>query len=293
MNPLAKINNTTVIRKNRQLLMVLALVPEFQREVKSLRKRFEIPPDGYPFDSAESRREVDLKIGMESRSLDDKQLGMFSKPMFGFEIPTSPRPFQQEIMRIGRKFKLPYNLYSNCTSGVAWMVICDRIAVEDRNWDIEHDFKYGNELCRWISLKAYTPLSKEEIQEAMSALNKELKVRLYPSLSKDRRVHDQFENVMDILEEMLKRTERPKKKKTYTPGGYLDTVKKAKISDKRLRQLEKIHRGEVSMVSTVRSWKEAAGRKAPKTKALLKRLKKLAVYYFGYGLTDRDESGTH
>lgn len=182
-------------RRNWQLMILLELVLEFQKEVSKVRAQFGIPLQGmitdheknalrYEYNEAEEykiNREADKKLS---------SLGEFFTYPLAFGTEPEEKPFQKEIIRIGEKFGLPYNLYSGSMYGVSWYILRNRISVPESNWNLETDLDN-----RWVGIRAYSALDKKEAEEAIAELNREL------SKGKRRRMKTDTErNLFEVVE---------------------------------------------------------------------------------------------
>lgn len=75
---------------------------------------------------------------------------------------------------------------------------------------------------KWISIKAYAPLSKEEIEQATKKLRELQKEFLPPKVTLDLRPKMDIDLAIKIEKEMLKRMKTIKKE----PNTYLKTIEK-------------------------------------------------------------------
>lgn len=266
--------------RDRMLFQLLVMIPEFQRDITSLRKQFGIPSTGFDTDVAARK-----KIGQNSQVKND-ELGFFHvMPLaHGFGEP-NPNPFQVEVIRIGEKFKLPYNFYYSAVLGVAWYAVRGIIALMERNWLIEYDTHTPK---RWVGIRAFSHMDKRQIRRAVSEMNKEIMNHMPEPLSADVRTRTNIENDLVIISEMIDRTEQPRKKKIYVKGNYLDIIKKQSIhlSSKKMRELEVLNKNSVKKGYTVKTWKQIGKKRGEAIKAVKKRLDPLAKKLFGYGLKE-------
>lgn len=240
-------------RRNWQILIVLEQVPEFQKEVQAIRKRFGIPERGFITDYERNPHHFEYDPHEESRvthEADSKRdsLGLFTiRPLALGEKPMSD--FRREIIRIGEKFRLPFNLYADSLYGLTWYVLRNRISVPAQNWNIDNDLVISNRTLpmRWAVIRAYQPLDDAEAKEAITELNKTLREHLPMALGKSRRMKADTERHLFEVVELL-------------------------TSEKPERAGDRV---------------AASGQK----RALLKRANKLAKELFGYGIkVDTNES---
>lgn len=208
----------TAAGRNGKLFLLLTAVPEFQKDVADLRKRFRIPPRGYITDHEKNPRyEYDRKDQERAdRDADKKldELGTFYSRPFSPEFDaarTKNKPFEAEIRRIGEKFRLPYNLYSDSICGLAWYVVRGLITVVERNWDLDTDIRHDERALpvRWAVIRAYLPLDEMEATEAINELNTALRDALPAALGKRRRLKEDPAKYLDQIALMLEQEDLP------------------------------------------------------------------------------------
>lgn len=222
-------------RRNWRIFMLLEMVPEFRKDVANLRAKHGIPIRGYITDYERSPYRHEYDRAAEERSNKDaiekiKALGHFLDTAHTAPLRkphAEMRLFQKDIFKIGEKFRLAYNLYHSSNYGLAWLIVRNRVAVPERNWEIEADLIYQDRPLplRHASIRAYMPLDDAESSEAIAELNNVLRGHLPKQLGENRRMHKRSEKQLSQVESLLE-----------TTYGQDDWVPK---SDRERKQLER------------------------------------------------------
>ena len=201
-------------------------------------------------------------------------------------------PFNQGVIAIGEKFRLPYNLYNDWMYGIAFYVLTNRIRVPNVNWELDSDKPKGSRKPRWVGIRIYAPLNADEIKGASRSLK-----QVYPGLigyyaAADRHARIELEDNLPIVEGLLKRHGTPKRVKQYL--GYLAIIAKQGFrSAAEKRKLEKIHAKCIKLGFDMPTSREIARRMAKTgevARNALVRLNKTAIKMFGYGFKNTDTS---
>lgn len=198
-------------RRNYRVMALLMLVLEFQQEVREARKRFKIPPRGYitDYDRNASLHPYDQKDAERANRDSDaklKQLGFFMEWSLALrDSAPTPSEFQREVIRIGEKFRLPYNFYKDSSYGIAWYIIRGLAAFPEQNWEIDTDLYISDRALpiHWAVIRAYSPLDDVEAKKAIHELNETLKRGIPKALAKERRIKRGSEKRLDEINELL------------------------------------------------------------------------------------------
>ena len=198
-------------RRNYRVMALLMMVPEFQQEVREVRRRFKIPPRGYITDydrNADLNPYDQMDVERANRDSDAKlkQLGFFVEWPFALrDSAPAPSEFQRKVIRIGEKFCLPYNFYKDSSYGIAWYIIRGRVAFPEQNWEIDTDLQISDRALpiRWAVIRAYSPLDDVEAKEAIHELNEILKRGMPKALAKERRIKRDSEKRLDEINDLL------------------------------------------------------------------------------------------
>jgi len=272
-------------------MLLLQMVPEFQREIAKLRKKFDIPIGGYQSYYEEDFTEKEMRAAI--KKTDDqlhnklKQLGYFMPTPIGFvEKQTEPESFEHGVIQIGEKFRLPYNLYNGYERGVAWYALQGRILVPPQNWEAQNDPLHQDRPLpiRWAAIRAYAPLDKKEAGEAIATLNQMLRKNMPKKLVAEKRLHDNDERRLAEVAKMLERHQLKGKGRTrYVAGTYLDIARKSKgATEKKMRTLERQNPHDLVRATPM----------SDRERKMRERFNDLAIELFGFGLLQPDSKRT-
>lgn len=263
-------------------MRLLVLVPEFQKDVRSVRKEkeFGIPENGFQSDE-------ELDRWFQERGL----LFHGMKPSWFYKKPPI-NPFKDRVKEIGEKFNLPYHFYYSALYGVGYYILTDYIKIPANNWEIDVDLQKDGSKPRWVLIRAYAPLSNKEIGEATTELRKEQHLLMKGHVTRNTRVHGQFERDLKNIGAWSSERGRPAEIRQSKQNGYLaELMASGKYSKFQLKEWSKAWEEErleieETVPSRITSMEIAGGNK--KESATLrqakKRLHKLAKELFGYGL---------
>lgn len=270
------------IQKNAMRMRLLVLVPEFQKDVRSVRKEqgFGIPENGFQSDE-------ELDRWFQERGL----LFHGMKPSWFYKKPPT-NPFKDWVQEIGEKFNLPYNFYYSALYGVGYYILTDYIKIPANNWEVDVDSQKDGSKPRWVLIRAYAPLSNKEIREATAELRREQHLLMKGHVTRNTRVHEEFERDLENVGAWSSERGKPAKIKQFRQDSYLSKLAASgKYSKSQLKEWSKAWKEEgleieETVPSKITSMEIAGGSK--KESAMLrqakKRLHKLARELFGYGL---------
>ena len=273
---------------NEMRINLLVRVPQFQKEIVMLRQEFGIPKNGF-----KDKQEVGnwmknaqiFEISLDGINIDmtilSGQTQDYSKnPYFKYKF---------RIKKLVHKFQLPENFEKSIQD----YVLLNTITFPKSNWIIS-ETPTGRPNSRKISkdyihLAVYNRLTKRETKEMIDTLKQHIRNFLPPEVNVPFRVRKQFERDLRILDETLKRTGHPVKKKIYVKEGYLDLLqKRGGITPQNKYQLEKTHRDNLKIGYSQPISKDIAKKEKMKKDAARKaaeRMDKLARKLFSVGFS--------
>ena len=208
-------------------MLLLEMVPEFQKDIAELRQHFGIPRSGYRYDNVDDLPENRARKTREQlRQTVDKKVetigGYFMPPRtdaenMSFEI--DPESLKGWAYKIGEKFCLPYNLYNSAFWGVGHYALWNEILLLPRNWELLNDPRDGNRslMVRWVAIRAYAPLDEDESREAIATLNSTLRQNFPVALGKQRRVHSTDEDNLAYVAQIIE--QRKNGVKSFSDGS--------------------------------------------------------------------------
>lgn len=192
-----------VYQENLFIMKLLTTQPEFLNDVQKIRKKIKIPPDGFS-----NEKEKNEWIGHSLEKLDANSDSLRDKKSLFYNA---------DFLR--KKYQLRYNFLSY----IERYLLLSKIDAPKINFDVSlgPDPK-GFRHDKWISIKAYAPLSKEEIRQATKKL-RELQIEfLPPKTTLDLRPKMDIDLAIKIEQEMIKRIKKIEKR----PNSYLQIVRK-------------------------------------------------------------------
>ena len=192
-----------VYQENLFIMKLLTTQPEFLNDVQKIRKKIKIPPDGFS-----NEKEKNEWVGHSLEKLDANSDSLRDKNSVFYNA---------DFLR--KKYQLRYNFLSY----IERYLLLSKIDAPKINFDVSlgPDPK-GFRHDKWVSIKAYAPLSKEEIRQATKKL-RELQIEfLPPKTTLDLRPKMDIDLAIKIEQEMIKRMKKIEEK----PNSYLQAVRK-------------------------------------------------------------------
>lgn len=193
-----------VYQENLFIMKLLTTQPEFLNDVQEIRKKIKIPLNGFS-DEEEKNEWIGHsleKLDANSNSLQDKN-SIF---------------YNADFLR--KKYQLRYNFLLH----IERYIFLNEIDAPKINFDVSlgPDPK-GFSHDKWVSIKAYAPLSKEEIRQATKKLRKLQIEFLPPKTTLDLRPKMDVDLAIKIEQEMIKRMKKIEKR----PSSYLQAVRRS------------------------------------------------------------------
>jgi hypothetical protein len=264
-------------QKNIMLMRLLTLVPEFQKDVRTMRKQCGIKESG--LDSEKDAYEWLNKN--KFNFYDDMPTGFYQEPR-------KSNIFKEKVFELGEKFNLPYHFYNSAVIGVGYHILTDYIRVPATNWIIDSEFRKEGGAPRWVGIKAYAPLSNKEIGEATTELRRMQRRLMDKQITRSTRIHPRFWRYLKVVGAWSSKRGRPQKIKRYR-NIFLQ---RAAEQGRNMRELEwqwkqegvknpyEFRPDRVTSIATAKGNK----RKANAYRQTVIRLNKLAKELFGYGI---------
>lgn len=198
--------------KNYTRMQLLVLLPDFQQDVAKIRKGFYIPAEGFSQD-----RKADEWLNKKNYVYNGiMPEGFYKEPPYN--------PFKEAILKIGKRFRLPFHFVYSCSIGVSEYVLTNKIAIPEENWELETPLLDEKGKADWLALRIFLPLTTQEMQEAIKNAQKEQQILLPQQIIAVHRMKKQLARDLDILAYVAKRTGMPHQRKVLT--GYLKELVK-------------------------------------------------------------------
>jgi len=206
-----------IYKENLMIMKLLISEPSFIKEIDKIKKKFRIPSEGF--------------IGRKEKN---KWLAkLLKKQPIGMAYFYRKGTFFNLLENIVKKFGLRYNFLPHIEN----YILSNQINAPHFNFTITLSKKTrGKSSGRWVTIKAYAPLTKEEVRKAVKSLKKLQKEFLPEKAILDLRPKIDIDEALKIEKEMERRKTEIKIK--YT--GYLRKLKEtAEKSDFYKREFEK------------------------------------------------------
>ena len=151
--------------ENAKRLGLLCLVGEFRKDLEAARKEFGIIKDP---GATWLDRHMNIYDWFKANG----------HPLFthmSYHPPFTPPEadsYYQRVMAIGKKFKLPFNLYYHGQMGISAIILADYLIVPNTNWDFVYEIVNSGEKARWVGIRTYAPLDEAEMVLARAELLK-------------------------------------------------------------------------------------------------------------------------
>ena len=182
--------------ENAKRLNLLTLVTEFRKDVEAVRKEF-----GTVKDPGASWLDRHMNIYEWFKANGHALFTQMSyHPPF---TPPDGDSYYQKIMALGKKYKLPFNLYYHGQMGVSAFVLTDWIIVPSANWDFIYEVVSSGGKARWIGIRAYAPLDEKEMDVARAELYKAQENAFPPEVMKSTTVSENTGNQLMFLDELV------------------------------------------------------------------------------------------
>ena len=228
-------------------MRLLNLCREFQDEVKAMRKKYNIPVQGFDW-----LREFAEKSRLNSFSWEDleklnKQLVKFDHLFYKQNMFESmaerqmqkKKKFEKDILRIAHKFHLPFSMVENPFSGVPFYILANEIKV-DMAYAIHPLYSSSNiNQITWLNVRIYERLNRNQLEQLMNEVL--IKQNLYfdSSLMLNIEQRKNIERDLQLVEQLKGQRGKAKKVKVYD-SMYLDNLMKdPKKNAKVIREYEK------------------------------------------------------
>lgn len=270
------------------IMKLLSYVPEFKRDVNETRKEFDIKEDGFEWGKNELYEWADKKDiwyykGDESEPDEDRTSRSDEDVIKNFPA----NPFENKMLNLGTKYKLPFNFYAYPYRGLPRFILSGQIEVSHHNFAIEIHEAANKSI--WLSLTAFVPLSAKELKEAISELKSSMEMlpeffNGIDTISKKRYRNNIIRDLV-LLEAQTNRSGKPKRIKKYKPGSYMDQLSKSKTIS--VKKWEQLHKKDIFVEydnQTSRQIGKKQGLKGDAVRQAKKRLNSLSKELFGYDL---------
>lgn len=278
--------------KNLIIFSLLLRVPEFKKDVKNIRKQFQIKDEGFKWGGKELLEWANKENIWYYQIDEDEDSGdwpLVSASDTRRDFPSNK--FEKSLYELGSKYRLPFNFYGFPYTGLARFILSNDTDEPPKNYDIDfRDFK--NDGFMWTSLVVYAPLSKKEAKEAMKNLEN-TQYDLLPIFIKGidtigkKRFGKNVERDLALFDEQNARNEKPKRIKKVKEGSYLEIVNKSKLSDAQKRKAIKNNKHDITVGYSSPTSKEI-GKKQKVSAAVARQSKSrsntVAKELFGYSL---------
>ncbi|MDP8258815.1 MAG: hypothetical protein P9L90_05290 [Candidatus Aadella gelida] len=294
-----KLLNSPERLKNIIRLKLLTILPSFQKDVKGIRAELNIQPvifsNDKKFDEWHKKEITDKsdkimgslkfqKAAQKIESMKDYGESLKKKWELYDSLPSFRLRHREKIL--GKKYKLPGNFYRNSHNGLRAYIMRNRIEPPLNNWSIEFDPDSAKGPAKWFAIKVFAPLSKKEIEDATRSLASFQKRYFPKEIMVTTRERRKFKRDFEMFEELvLKRKNKPVKRKKYSDCGYLKYIIKDKnISPKELRRMKRMHKDEIKIVYDEVITKEIAKKwhiKPSTARQAIKRVNELITEFFG------------
>jgi hypothetical protein len=193
-----------VYQENLFIMKLLTTQPEFLNDVQEIRTKIKIPLNGFS-----NEKEKNQWIGHSLEKLNANSDSLRDKNSLFYNADS-----------LRKKYQLRYNFLPHIES----YILRNKVDAPKINFDVSlGPDPRGLRHDKWISIKAYAPLSKEEIRQATKKL-RELQVEfLPPKTTLDLRPKMDIDLAIKIEQEMIKRM----KKIEERPSSYLQAVRRS------------------------------------------------------------------
>jgi hypothetical protein len=214
-----------VYKENLFIMKLLVTHMEFLEDVKQIRDLLHIPVEG--FKSREDKTNWALEW--------DKQL-----PPAGIEYFKNPKSIFFNAESLIKKYQLRYNFLPY----IEKFILFNEVDAPKKNFGVSlGPDPRGFRSNKWVSIKAYAPLTKNEIREATKELL-ELQVEfLSPKATLDLRPKIDIDLALEIEREMAKRMKKIEEK----PDSYLERVKES-YGLKEFERVKKLNPGRIEKI---------------------------------------------
>lgn len=261
-------SHPSTYKKNLVRLKLLTFAEGFQSDLKRIRDEFGIPEHGFGLS----------EVSKNPDQLESVITELLSKHKLTEEISGHLTKFGKEIEKLGESYFLPYSFYNSIVNGLPRLVLFDEIEAPTSNWELDFHPAEKN-AAKWISVKIYAPLSKNEVEEAMLAFEM-ASIKLFPKqISIKKNVQPNFERDLEIAMEY---TGKAKKIKFFQQGSYMDLVSKAMPKDK-VEKLARKRKNEYSVAYDTKTSAQIGKEKNMTSSAVrqaLRRIQELANAQF-------------
>lgn len=193
-----------VYKENLFIMKLLTTQPEFLEDIQRIRKKLEIPSGGF---TNERTKNEWLGKNLNKLPANKKALMNESSIFYNAEI-------------LVKKYQLRYNFLHH----IEYYIFYSKTDAPKFNFDVSiGPDPSGLRSKKWVSIKAYAPLTKDEIRQATKRLLKLQKEFLPPKVVLDLRPKVDIDLAIKIEQEMQKRIQKTEKR----PDWYLEQVKKS------------------------------------------------------------------
>ena len=270
--------------RNGQLMLLLSLVTDFQKDIMETREKRGIPPGGYSRDYTNCKTENDYREAREKHydqvekkiielggyftenpvqflgenatravRVPSRKVGQETIPSHDVQLPSGPTVLQIDVRAIGEKFTLPFHFYNSSFHGLAHYILTNDILTPPKNWTIERDVEHTKRglPVQWVGIRAYVPLDEKELKEAVSEMNAVFESKFpKPIRKKSKTGPDKTAQLLEIAKLIEERMREDTDIGRYVKGSYLDRHFKSKegksTSEKERRALERKHPGNLA-----------------------------------------------
>lgn len=182
--------------KNQVRFKFLIAIAAFQDDVRKMRKKLDLPPDGRPFKTFD---EGSLERMANIDSWEGKTVEEIRE-----EVAKLPRPpaLDRDLLRqCARELVDQYDLPDNFCHTLERYIHLNFEGAPPNSWEIEtsHDWDNRDMLPRSISLKIFAPLREDEMEAAVKELKKEQR-KSFPKGSISLKARQEFMRNVKVFE---------------------------------------------------------------------------------------------
>jgi len=192
-----------VYKENLFIMKLLVTQPEFLEDIQEIRKKLKIPANGFVNKKAKNKW-----LGKNLSNLSPNQKALLNENSTFYNAES-----------LIKKYQLRYNFLHY----IEHYIFYSETDAPKFNFDVSlGPDRKGLRSDKWVSIKAYAPLTKEEIRQATKRLRKLQLEFLPPKVTLDLRPKIDIDLAIKIEQEMRKR----KREYVENPGQYLSIVRK-------------------------------------------------------------------
>jgi len=288
---------------NEMKMKLLASLPSFQREVLAIRSEFGIPEGGWGKNDEAYGAWYHQKFLVQSdqvqnsKEYTEKERVLKAENWAGKISHAEYKKRKWELLdmvpvtamahrleRFRGKYHLPENFITTPRGGVRWYIERGEVVSPGNNWMITPDPETRKGTAKWISIKTFSPLTKQEIADAVAMLESIQSHYFPPSVNIPLRSRQVFERDLRMVSELRSRTGHPVLREQL--AGYLKDLQKSYGDSAITPEMRKIYKHQVVVdydQPTSKRVGKKEGAKPATTRKAIQRLDRLAKKLFDTG----------